>query len=54
MTGKYIIPGVVDPECHLGHAQLLEEDIKTETRAAVATGVTTWGMQLAHSGSGNR
>ena len=47
VAGKYVIPGVVDPECHLGHAQLLEQDIKTETQAAVATGVTTWGMQLA-------
>jgi dihydropyrimidinase/dihydroorotase len=47
VSGKYVIPGVVDPECHLGHAQLLEDDIKTETRAAVATGVTTWGMQLS-------
>lgn len=47
--GKYVIPGVVDPECHLGHARLLEEDIKSETRAAIATGVTTWGMQLASS-----
>jgi len=37
----------VDPKCHLGHARLLEEDLKSETRAAVATGVTTWGMQLA-------
>src|SRR5688500_8556663 len=46
VTGKHVIPGVVDPECHLGHAQLLEQDIKTETQAAVATGVTTWGMQL--------
>lgn len=45
--GKYVIPGVVDPECHLGHARLLEEDIKSETRAAIATGVTTWGMQLS-------
>lgn len=46
-VGKYVIPGVVDPECHLGHARLLEEDIKSETRAAIATGVTTWGMQLS-------
>ncbi len=46
-SGKYILPGIVDPECHLGHAILLEEDLKSETRAAVATGVTTWGMQLA-------
>lgn len=46
-SGKYVIPGVVDPECHLGHARLLEEDIKSETRAAIATGVTTWGMQLS-------
>ena len=37
----------MDPKCHLGHARLLEEDLKSETRAAVATGVTTWGMQLA-------
>ncbi|MBI2360214.1 MAG: hypothetical protein HYV04_15170, partial [Deltaproteobacteria bacterium] len=46
-TGKYVMPGVVDPECHLGHARLLEEDLKSETKAAIATGVTTWGMQLS-------
>ncbi len=46
-SGNYVLPGIVDPECHLGHACLLEKDLKSETRAAVATGVTTWGMQLA-------
>jgi len=46
-SGKYVLPGIVDPECHLGVVRILEDDIKTETRAAAAAGVTTWGMQLS-------
>ena len=42
--GKIVMPGVVDPETHIGHVRPLEEDIGPETRAAVATGVTTWGL----------
>jgi dihydropyrimidinase/dihydroorotase len=46
LGGKHLLPGVIDPECHLGSHRPLAEDFKTETRAAAAAGVTTWGMQL--------
>jgi dihydropyrimidinase/dihydroorotase len=46
LAGKYLLPGVIDPECHLGSHRPLADDFKSETRAAAAAGVTTWGMQL--------
>lgn len=46
LAGRYLMPGVIDPECHLGSHRVLAEDFRTETRAAAAAGVTTWGMQL--------
>jgi dihydropyrimidinase len=46
LAGKYLMPGVIDPECHLGSHRALAEDFQSETRAAAAAGVTTWGMQL--------
>lgn len=46
LGGKYLLPGVIDPECHLGSHRSLADDFRTETRAAAACGVTTWGMQL--------
>ena len=46
LAGKYLLPGAIDPECHLGSHRRLADDFQTETRAAAATGVTTWGMQL--------
>ena len=46
LTGKYLLPGVIDPECHLGSHRPLTDDFYSETRAAAACGVTTWGMQL--------
>ena len=39
-----VMPGVVDPECHLGSARELRDDMETETAAAAAAGVTTWGL----------
>ena len=44
--GNYVLPGVVDPECHLGVHRSLEADFISETKAAIAGGVTTWGMML--------
>lgn len=44
-TGRYVIPGAVDPEAHPGHTFPWELDAETETRAAAAAGVTTWGVQ---------
>jgi dihydropyrimidinase len=46
LAGKYLLPGVIDPECHLGSHRALADDFQSETRAAAAAGVTTWGMQL--------
>ena len=46
LEGKYLFPGVIDPEVHLGGHRPLADDFVTETRAAAAAGVTTWGMQL--------
>lgn len=46
LAGKVLMPGVIDPECHLGSHRALAEDFYSETRAAAAAGVTTWGMQL--------
>jgi dihydropyrimidinase/dihydroorotase len=44
--GAYVLPGVIDPEAHLGSNFGLDEDFASESRAAIATGVTTWGLML--------
>src|SRR5438094_9931204 len=44
--GKYVLPGVVDPETHLGVHRSLEDDSISETKAAVAAGVTRSVMML--------
>src|SRR5215470_12544622 len=46
LAGKYLLPGVIDPECHLGSHRPLADDFRRETRAAAASGVTSWNMQL--------
>src|SRR5438309_11420233 len=46
LGGKYLLPGVIDPECHLGILRPLADDFRGETRVAAASGVTTRGMQL--------
>jgi dihydropyrimidinase len=46
LVGNYLMPGAIDPECHLGSHRPLADDFQSETRAAAAAGVTTWGMQL--------
>src|SRR6478735_2708308 len=46
LAGNYLLPGAIDPECHLGSHRPLADDFQSETRAAAAAGVTTWGMQL--------
>lgn len=43
-SGKYVMPGVIDPEGHPGHSEPLDLDADTETKAASAGGVTTWGI----------
>lgn len=44
--GKYLIPGIVDPETHTGTRFAFKQDIQSESCAALAGGVTTWGIQL--------
>lgn len=46
LAGRYLLPGAIDPECHLGGHRELAADFQSETRAAAAAGVTTWGLQL--------
>ncbi|MEM4218273.1 MAG: amidohydrolase family protein [Candidatus Methanomethylicaceae archaeon] len=42
-SGKYILPGVIDPHIHIGLHTTLEDDCHTETASAIAGGVTTAG-----------
>src|SRR6266536_1073339 len=46
-SGKYVLPGLVDPENHLGTQRPLKDSMSSETRAAAAGGVTTWGIMQA-------
>jgi len=39
--GRVLMPGLVDPHCHLGVKYPYPEDMRTETAAAAAGGVTT-------------
>lgn len=39
--GRVVMPGVVDPHCHLGVNYDFDEDIRTETAGAARGGVTT-------------
>ena len=43
--GNYIIPGVIDQETHIGMNRPLPDDFASESRGAIATGITTWGFQ---------
>ncbi|MGH7773194.1 MAG: dihydroorotase [Candidatus Binatia bacterium] len=46
-SGKYVFPGIVDPENHLGTMRPLKDSLSSETRGAAAGGVTTWGLMQA-------
>jgi len=46
-SGKHVLPGLVDPENHLGTQRPLRDSMSSETRAAAAGGVTTWGIMQA-------
>jgi dihydropyrimidinase len=43
LSGKYALPGIIDPHIHLGLFVPLEKELRTETRAALIGGVTTAG-----------
>jgi dihydroorotase-like cyclic amidohydrolase len=40
--GRYVIPGLIDPHTHPGALRPFSDDIRSETRAAAAGGVTSW------------
>jgi dihydropyrimidinase len=46
-TNKYVMPGIIDPHVHLGLFAPLEEELRTETKAALIGGVTTVGSYFA-------
>lgn len=50
-TDKYVIPGIFDPHVHLGIFSPFEKEIITETKAALAGGVTTIGCYFNSAGS---
>jgi len=46
VTGKYVLPGIIDPHVHLGIFSPFEKDAERETRAGLWGGVTTVGCFL--------
>ena len=42
-SGKYVLPGIIDPHVHLGLFAPIETELDTETKSAVVSGVTTIG-----------
>ncbi|MBI2918189.1 MAG: hypothetical protein HYY01_09355, partial [Chloroflexi bacterium] len=48
VTGKYVLPGLVDPHIHYHYSERpFGDDARTETRASVAGGVTTQGIYIS-------
>ena len=41
LEGRVLMPGVIDPHCHLGGNYDYDEDMRTETAGAASGGVTT-------------
>ncbi len=50
-TGKYVMPGIVEPHVHLGLFAPLEEELQSETKAALLGGITTIGCFFASKDS---
>ena len=46
VSGKYVLPGAIDPHVHLGIFSPFEQDARDETKAGVWGGVTTLGCFL--------
>jgi dihydropyrimidinase len=46
-NNKYVMPGIIDPHIHLGLFAPLDEELRTETQAALIGGVTTVGSYFA-------
>ena len=51
LAGKHLLPGAIDPECHLGGHRDLAADFQSETRAAAAAGVLVAVLLLARGQS---
>src|SRR5215471_15078681 len=41
-AGRVLMPGLIDPHCHLGVNFPFNEDMQTESAAALSGGVTTY------------
>ncbi|HYT53952.1 MAG TPA: amidohydrolase family protein [Verrucomicrobiae bacterium] len=52
LKGRVLIPGVVDPECHFGSHRWVGDEFDSETRGAVAYGITTWGFMQPSANMG--
>ena len=50
-TGKYVMPGIIDPHTHLGLFTGFESELESETRSAVLGGVTTIGTYFNQESS---
>ena len=46
VSGKYVLPGIIDPHVHLGIFAPFEQDVRDETKAGLWGGVTTLGCFL--------
>src|ERR1043166_2477151 len=44
LKGRTLLPGMVDPEVHFGSHRWVRDEFDSETRAAAAYGITTWGF----------
>ncbi len=45
-SGKYILPGLIDPHTHPGFGVTFESSVRTETQAAAVGGVTTMSIYV--------
>ena len=52
-SGLHVLPGLVDSEAHPGCYSPLRDDLASESRAAVAAGVTTWGIHAPSTRMGH-
>ena len=52
LKGRTLIPGVVDPEVHFGSHRWVGDEFDSETRAAAAYGITTWGFMQPSANMG--
>lgn len=46
--GLHVLPGLFDPHIHVGLYQKYDDDVRTETQAALGGGFTTVGIFFAH------